>query len=206
MNLDDFMKEKYNIINRYDPYREDTRFSTMTLLEIYKIITAEYKYIKISLSNSSDKPRDEEYVRPPDPVIRERLLDPDEQTDDEDDQFKKACEESLKTFNNIDHVNIDDLIGDSDFCFDGLVSDEGESNEGGSDEKRLELPEGFPEEIITTLISQLEKEQFKEARITIASIQELKHMDWIKALSYEDKKLKDLITAKSPDAIKCLKF
>ena len=201
MNLSN---EKYNLIEEYDPTRSDKRFSTLTLTEIYKIIITERKYIMISLSFC----KDDEYIRPPDKVIRERLI-PLSEEEEEDEQYKKALDASLNDYNQTidDDIDLDELSEqlavDSNINMNELAMSL--SNKPENKWECLDIPDEFNLEILDKLYSSLKDENFIESRKIIASIENLKHMEWIKTLSYNNLKLKDMINSKNIESYKCLK-
>ena len=98
------MDEKYNLIEKYDPLRNDVRFSKLTLNEIYKIITSEYDYIMISLKSTEEYKMDK---------INEKKIS----FSDEDSIISILSEEI-----NLDEL-ADNLVSDSEINMDDLVDE-----------------------------------------------------------------------------------
>ena len=173
--------EKLNIIEKYDPYRNDIRFATSSLNEIYKIITSEYNYIQISLKNtleyksSSMEPVEEEPVEE-EPVEEEIDLD----------------------------ILANNLITDSEININDLANSLN-GNNIDDNWKHLNIPHNFDINTLKILYESLKNQNFIESKKIISSIPDLKHMELIKTLTYNDKKLRDMIHEQNIDSYKCLK-
>ena len=176
--------EKLNIIEKYDPYRNDIRFATSSLNEIYKIITSEYNYIQISLKNtleyksSSIEPIEEEI----EPIEEE--IEPIEEEIDLDILANNLITDSK--------ININDLAN----SLNGKYIDDSL--------KHLIIPNNFDINILKLLYKSLKNQNFIESKKIISSIPDLKHMEWVKTLPYNNKKLRDMINEQDIDSYKVI--
>ena len=70
----------------------------------------------------------------------------------------------------------------------------------------LDPPENFDIKILDNLYDDLVKYNFIMAREKISKIENLNHMEWVKSLSYNNQKLKILLSKKDENCHRCLKL
>ena len=171
---------------------------------------------------------EEEYVRAPDPVYKETLIggsgfrDYDEIYNQQPDfEYQEAINESLRSFEEEKHKQttetledlemeniINSLSSDLPDEVSVLIDDLANFNPLLEKWKHLEIPSDFDFanlSIIDSIYDDLLKEDFNGAKKRISEITNLKHMDWIKSLSYNNISLKTMISNKNKEAHHCLK-
>ena len=165
------------------------------------------------LQNYSDEP----YIRPPDQSYCEQLIPSSNghynipvRREPDEDEYERVLQESLKTYQEeqdyvIDDSMIDDLF-DDEFNVNDLLDDLIDVKVEKKDRwcHLIDIPDGFVFSELELLYDELKKLDFQAARERISKIPEIKHMDYIKALSYEKKALRTMVATKNPDAYKCI--
>jgi hypothetical protein len=171
-------------------------------------------------------------VRKPDPVYRETLIggsgfreydtghiDQDDIQSQHDIEYQKAINESLKSFeaekhktHTIEDLEMEDIINslanDLPEEVSNMINDLADFNPLLEKWKHLDIPPDFDFSnlsVIDLIYDDLLKEDFCSAKKRISEISNLKHMDWIKSLSYNDIPLKTMILNKNKEAHRCLK-
>jgi len=206
--------EKIRLLNIIDPRRLDSSYASKTVAQLKKII--EDRELDKRPTFNSPEP----IIRKPDKAYRDQLI-PDEYLlkfdspkfrkknvnfSEEDEAFKIAVEESLKSFELEQKYNIDIEAEE----INKLVTKEKINIDKLSDDLTFkppkivlkDVPEGLDPKICFDIYGKLQNLDFIEAKKLIAEIQDLKHMEWIKSLTYNNKPLKILIKDKDPLAYK----
>ena len=70
--------------------------------------------------------------------------------------------------------------------------------------KHLIIPNNFDINILKLLYKSLKNQNFIESKKIISSIPDLKHMEWVKTLPYNNKKLRDMINEQDIDSYKVI--
>ena len=159
------------------------------------------------LQERERKLREEIYVRPPDPVIRQRLVDP--VSIDEDPAFLAAIEESRREADRR-LFEASQLITSTDFFEENKIKTVSQPIESVT-ERTVNLdmskfegaPEGINQEFLTNLYFALESQNFDQAKELWKTLPG-SASNWLGYVKCGNTTLKKKLLGSSPDAYKCL--
>lgn len=152
------------------------------------------------------KKEQEEYVRPPDPVKRERLID-----DDYNYNYNNINPYSTEYDDDIEQALINEALDEAlqEYEEDKFLDEICNASEKEKEEEvmsfdHLEPPEDFDRELLSLLYKRLKDCEFAEARTLIEGFNNWKVESWLFNLKYNGIPLRQHIKNENPDAYRCL--